>query len=86
MKVEEAFKEYYEKSNEFRGYWPDNLKDFIKRLLDDDQFNLKYSKGCTRRLSIDEREKLCSELGATWYIPFDEKIADQWGVPKYELL
>lgn len=36
-----------------------------------------------RPLSLNEKEKLCSDLGATWNLPFDEKIADKWNIPKY---
>ena len=36
----------------------------------------------TRELSLKEREKLCSDLGGTWDLPFTEKVADKWNVPK----
>jgi len=36
----------------------------------------------TRELSLEEREKLCSSLGATWDLPFTEKVANKWNVPK----
>ena len=36
----------------------------------------------TRELSLPEREKLCSNLGATWDLPFTEKVANKWNVPK----
>jgi thymidylate synthase len=35
----------------------------------------------TRELSLEEREKLCSDLGGTWDLPFTEKVADKWNVP-----
>lgn len=36
-----------------------------------------------RPLTLEERESLCSELGATWNLPFVEEIANKWNVPKY---
>jgi thymidylate synthase len=35
----------------------------------------------TRELSLEERENLCSNLGATWDLPFTEKVANKWKVP-----
>jgi thymidylate synthase len=39
----------------------------------------------TRELSLPEREKLCSNLGATWDLPFTEKVANKWNVPTRSL-
>lgn len=36
-----------------------------------------------RPLDLTHREKMCSDLGATWELPFTEKVADKWKVPKY---
>ena len=36
-----------------------------------------------RLLSLEEKENICKNLGATWDLPFTEKIATKWNVPKY---
>ena len=34
-------------------------------------------------LTLREREILCSQKGATWDLPFKHKIADRWGIPRF---
>ena len=34
-------------------------------------------------LTLKEREILCSQKGATWYLPFKHKVADKWRIPRF---
>lgn len=36
-----------------------------------------------KKLTLKERELLCSQKGATWQLPFTHKVADRWGIPTY---
>ena len=38
----DAFKNYYNKSHEFKGDWPDNLEQFIERIKTDNEFAKKW--------------------------------------------
>ena len=37
-----------------------------------------------RVLTLEERELLCSQKGATWNLPFKHEIADRWRIPRYK--
>jgi hypothetical protein len=36
------------------------------------------------KLTLKEREILCSLKGATWDLPFSHNIADKWQIPKFK--
>jgi thymidylate synthase len=40
----DAFKNYYNKSHEFKGDWPDTLEQFIERIKTDDEFAKKWGE------------------------------------------
>ena len=40
--IEQAFKDYYEKSHGYRGDWPDTFEDFVKRVETDEEFAEKW--------------------------------------------
>jgi thymidylate synthase len=40
----DAFKNYYNKSMEFRGDWPDTIEEFVERIKIDDEFAQKWGK------------------------------------------
>ena len=46
MQKEELFEFYYERSHEFKGYWPDTLEEFCYKYENDENFrntwNQKY--------------------------------------------
>ena len=57
--IEKAFNDYYEKSHEYRGDWPDTIKEFINKCKTDSEFSERWGlKIEERELSDDERVKL----------------------------
>jgi len=48
MQMEDLFEFYYERSHEFKGYWPDNFEEFCYKYENDENFrniwNEKYIK------------------------------------------
>jgi len=40
----DAFKNYYNKSYEFKGDWPDTIEEFIKKIKTDDEFAKKWGE------------------------------------------
>ena len=36
----------------------------------------------SKELTLKERELLCSQLGATWNLPFSHKVGDKWKIPR----
>jgi hypothetical protein len=48
--IENAFNDYYEKSHEYRGDWPDTIKEFINKCKTDSEFSEKWG------LKIEERD------------------------------
>jgi thymidylate synthase len=40
----DAFKNYYNKSHEFKGNWPDNIEDFVERIKSDSDFAKKWGE------------------------------------------
>ena len=49
--IEQAFKDYYEKSHEYRGDWPDTFEDFVKRVETDEEFAEKWGPKKTTTLT-----------------------------------
>ena len=43
-----------------------------------------YEKINKEKLTLKEREILCSQKGATWDLPFSHNIADKWKIPKFK--
>ena len=40
----DAFKNYISKTNEYKGNWPDTMKEFIERIKTDDEFTKKWGE------------------------------------------
>ncbi len=38
----------------------------------------------SRELTLKERELLCSQKGATWYLPFKHEVGDRWKIPRFK--
>ena len=36
----------------------------------------------SKELTLKERELLCSQLGATWNLPFRHEVGDKWKIPR----
>jgi hypothetical protein len=47
-------------------------------------FEKLYEKTNKEKLTLKEREILCSQKGATWDLPFNHNIADKWKIPKFK--
>ena len=43
-----------------------------------------YEKINKEKLTLKEREILCSQKGDTWDLPFSHNIADKWKIPKFK--
>ena len=60
--VSDAFKSYLNKTDEYKGDWPDTLDEFVSRCKADDEFAKKWGlKIEERELSSEERYNLLSE-------------------------
>lgn len=44
----------------------------------------KNKKMEKEKLTLAEREILCSQTGATWDLPFSHNIANKWKIPKFK--
>ena len=61
--IEKAFNYYYEKSHEYRGDWPDTIKEFINKCKTDSEFSERWGlKIEERELSLLERYELMKKL------------------------
>jgi hypothetical protein len=58
--VSDAFKSYLNKTNEYKGDWPDTLEEFINKCKTDPEFSEKWG------LKIEERELSLEERATIW--------------------
>ena len=58
--VSDAFKSYLNKTNEYKGDWPDTLDEFVSRCKTDTEFAKKWG------LKIEERELSLEERATIW--------------------
>ena len=58
--VSDAFKSYLNKTNEYKGDWPDTLDEFVSRCKTDNEFAKKWG------LKIEERELSLEERATIW--------------------